>query len=187
MNSYNREGILATVRAAECKPSPAIIQLFPWSITLAQGRSTVVDLAASAARSAKVPISVHLDHALDVDLIRAAINMPFDSIMVDMSHHEKEENLRLTTQLVKEAHAKGIAVEAEPGRIQGGEDGLADTVDLEGLLTDKEEALALQRTGIQFWLRPLGICMGFMGREGYIWTLASVFSTCHGCIGELIY
>ena len=166
LDSYNLEGVLATVRAAEKQRSPAIIQLFPWSVTVANGRSTVVDMAASAAHSATVPISVHLDHALDEDLIRAAINMPFDSIMVDMSHHEKEENLRLTIQLVKEAHAKGIAVEAEPGRIEGGEDGLADTVNLEGLLTDKETALAFEKTGIQFLAPAFGNLHGLYGKKG---------------------
>lgn len=163
---YNLEGILATVRAAEQKRSPAIIQLFPWSITLAQGRSTVVDLAASATRTAKVPISVHFDHCLDVDMVRAAIHMPFDSIMIDMSHHEKEENLRLTAELVKEAHEKGIAVEAEPGRIEGGEDGLADTADLDGLLTDEEEALAFEKTGIQFLAPAFGNLHGLYGKRG---------------------
>ena len=86
--------------------------------------------------------------------------------MVDMSHHEKEDNLRLTAELVKEAHAKGIAVEAEPGRIEGGEDGLADTVDLEGLLTDEEEALAFEKTGIQFLAPAFGNLHGLYGKRG---------------------
>lgn len=92
--------------------------------------------------------------------------MPFDSIMIDMSHHEKEENLRLTAELVKEAHVKGIAVEAEPGRIEGGEDGLADTADLDGLLTDEEEALAFERTAIQFLAPAFGNLHGLYGKRG---------------------
>jgi fructose-bisphosphate aldolase class II len=34
---YNVEGILASVRAAEAKRAPLIIQLFPWAITYADG------------------------------------------------------------------------------------------------------------------------------------------------------
>jgi fructose-bisphosphate aldolase class II len=52
--------------------------------------------------------------------------------MVDMSHYDEAENLEKTERLTKECHAKGIAVEAESGRINGGEDGIADTGDLEG-------------------------------------------------------
>jgi len=52
--------------------------------------------------------------------------------MVDMSHYDEAENLEKTKILAKECHVKGIAVEAESGRIEGGEDGIADTGDLEG-------------------------------------------------------
>lgn len=44
--------------------------------------------------------------------------------MVDMSHYEKDENLQLTKELTEYCHARGIITEAEPGRINGGEDGV---------------------------------------------------------------
>ena len=50
-----------------------------------------------------------------------------------MSHHEHEINLQKTKISTDLCHANGIAVEAESGRINGGEDGIADTGDLEGL------------------------------------------------------
>ena len=56
--------------------------------------------------------------------------------MVDMSHYEEAENLAKTARLTKECHARGIAVEAESGRINGGEEGIADTGDLEGRAPD---------------------------------------------------
>ena len=49
----------------------------------------LVDLAADACKSASVPISLHLDHAQDEGSIKRAASIPFDSIMVDMSHYEK--------------------------------------------------------------------------------------------------
>jgi fructose-bisphosphate aldolase class II len=55
--------------------------------------------------------------------------------MVDMSHYDEAENLEKTRVLTKECHEKGIAVEAESGRIEGGEDGIADTGDLEGIVS----------------------------------------------------
>lgn len=167
MCCYNLEGILATVRAAEAKRSPAMILLFPWAMQYAGGH--LVHAAAAAARDASVPVSVHMDHAQSPEIIRRAADLKpltFDSIMVDMSHHEKEENLALTRQLVEYCHARGIATEAEPGRIEGGEDGVADTADLQGMLTDPAEARQFVDTGIT-WLAPaFGNVHGEYGPRG---------------------
>lgn len=152
---YNVENIVAVVRAAENKRSPLIIQVFPWAITASDG--LLVRAAADAALRATVPVAIHLDHAQDEALIRyAADNLPFDSIMVDMSHHEKEENLAKTKELVEYCHARGIATEAEPGRLEGGEDGVADTVDLEGVLTTPEDVEQFIATGVDFLAPAFG-------------------------------
>jgi fructose-bisphosphate aldolase class II len=100
MCSYNIEAIMALVKAAEATKSPAMILLFPWAIEYAG--SVLVHAAAEAARTASVPISVHLDHCQTPELVRKAADIPngFDSIMCDMSHYEKEENLALTKELV---------------------------------------------------------------------------------------
>src|ERR1700712_2783090 len=85
--AYNLEQILGLVRAAEKAQSPLIIQFFPLVITFSDG--LLVRAAADAAKRASVPISIHLDHAQDEAVIKqAADELPFDSIMVDMSHHE---------------------------------------------------------------------------------------------------
>jgi fructose-bisphosphate aldolase class II len=118
------------VRAAEASRSPFIILFFP--STLKQVPSLVY-AARAAADSASVPISVHVDHAQDEEQIRyMAANLPLDSIMVDMSHYDEAENLEKTRVLAAVCHQDGKAVEAESGRINGGEDGIADTGDLEG-------------------------------------------------------
>ncbi|KAF2709549.1 putative fructose-bisphosphate aldolase [Pleomassaria siparia CBS 279.74] len=165
MCCYNTEGILATVRAAEAKNSPAMILLFPWAIEYAN--SGLVHLAAEAAKSASVPVTVHLDHAQSPEIVRRAADMGgFDSIMIDMSHYEKEENLRLTADLTNYCHERGIACEAEPGRIVGGEDGVGDTEDLESLLTTPDEAQRFVDCGID-WLAPsFGNVHGNYGPRG---------------------
>ncbi|KAF3914507.1 hypothetical protein AA313_de0207622 [Arthrobotrys entomopaga] len=162
---YNIEQIIAMVEAAERKRSPLILQVFPWAITFSNG--LLIHAAAQAARTASVPIAVHLDHAQDEDMIRlAADTLPFDSIMVDMSHYEKEENLRKTMELVAYCHAKGISTEAEPGRIEGGEDGIADTADLEGLLTTAEDIEEFLATGVDFLAPSFGNVHGEYGKRG---------------------
>lgn len=81
--SYNTDGVLAVIRAAERKRSLAIIQRFPWTMQF-QGPH-FVRYVVEAAHSAGVPIAVHLDHCIKEEDVRMALEMPFDSIMVDAS------------------------------------------------------------------------------------------------------
>jgi fructose-bisphosphate aldolase class II len=163
--AYNIECLIAFVRAAEKKRSPLIIQVFPWAITFSSG--LLIHAAAHIARNASVPIAVHLDHAQDENMIReAADTLPFDSIMVDMSHYEMDENLSKTTELVTYCHDRGIATEAEPGRIEGGEDGIADTADLAGALTTEEQVEDFIATGIDFLAPAFGNVHGEYGKRG---------------------
>ncbi|KAK8198154.1 tagatose 1,6-diphosphate aldolase [Phyllosticta capitalensis] len=163
--AYNIEQILGLVRAAEKTRSPLIIQFFPWAITFSDG--LLVRTAADAVKTATVPISIHLDHAQDEKLIRlAADTLPFDSIMVDMSHYEEAENLARTTELVEYCHARKIATEAEPGRIEGGEDGIMDTEGLEGSKTTSEQAEAFVGTGVDILAPAIGNVHGEYGPGG---------------------
>lgn len=162
---YNIEHILGVVKAAESRRSPLIIQVFPWAITFSDG--LLIRAAADAASRASVPIAIHLDHCQDENLVRlAADTLPFDSIMVDMSHHEKAENLAKTKELVEYCHARGIATEAEPGRIEGAEDGVADTVDLDAILTTPEEVEEFIATGVDFLAPAIGNIHGEYGPKG---------------------
>lgn len=112
-------------------------------------------------------MAIHLDHCQDERLVRyAADKLPFDSIMVDMSHYEKDVNLAKTRELVEYCHARGIATEAEPGRIEGGEDGVADTVDMEGMLTTSEEVEDFIATGVDFLAPAFGNVHGEYGPRG---------------------
>lgn len=166
MCCYNIESIIATVRAAESARSPAMILLFPWALTYAG--TSLVRAAADAAHSASVPVSLHLDHAQTPELVRRAadIDGAFDSIMCDMSHYEKEKNLALTRELVAYCHERGIAAEAEPGRIEGGEDGVAETADLEAVLTTPEQAEEFVATGIEMLAPAFGNVHGEYGPRG---------------------
>lgn len=166
MCCYNLEAILATVRAAEAANSPAMVLLFPWAMTY--GGTTLVRAAADACQNAKVPVSLHLDHCQTPEMVRRAADIEggFDSIMVDMSHYERDENLRLTRELTDYCHERGIATEAEPGRIDGGEDGVPATADLESILTTPEEALVFTDLGIEMLAPAFGNVHGAYGPRG---------------------
>ncbi|ETS81511.1 hypothetical protein PFICI_06513 [Pestalotiopsis fici W106-1] len=163
--AYNIEHILGFVRAAEKAKSPIIIQFFPWAITFSDG--LLVRTAADAAKRASVPVAIHLDHAQDENVIkRAADDLPFDSIMVDMSHFDKEENVKKTARWVQYCHDRHIATEAEPGRIEGGEDGVMDTAGLEASKTTPEEVDDFINTGVDALAPAFGNVHGEYGPQG---------------------
>ncbi|RKK71786.1 hypothetical protein BFJ69_g10643 [Fusarium oxysporum] len=162
--SYNIEHLTAIVKAAEAKRSPLVLLLFP--STLRQ-LPTLAWAASAAIKSATVPLSLHLDHAQDVSQIEEVVKtLPFDSIMVDMSHYDHEENLAKTAALTKLCHKRGIAVEAESGRINGGEDGIADTDDLEALFTSPVEVENFLKAGIDILAPSVGNIHGDYGPKG---------------------
>lgn len=88
--------------------------------------------------------------------------------MIDMSHHSKTENLSRTAYLVDYCHKKGKAIEAEPGRIEGVEDGIASTTDLTPLLTTAEEATQFVDSGVDFLAPAFGNVHGEYGPRGVI-------------------
>lgn len=163
--AYNIEQVLGLVRAAEKARSPLIIQFFPWAIRFSDG--ILIHAAAKAAHNASVPISIHLDHAQDEEIIKlAADTLPFDSIMVDMSHYDKAENLAKTAKWVKYCNERHIATEAEPGRIEGGEDGVMDTAGLEATKTTPEEVEQFAATGVDALAPAFGNVHGEYGPQG---------------------
>ncbi|THU80438.1 aldolase [Dendrothele bispora CBS 962.96] len=125
---YDAQSAIALVRAAERLRSPAILQLFP--ITLMYGGGPFLQFCLTVSHSASVPIAVHLDHATDEEHLELAIGLAekgikFDSIMVDASHAETdEENIAIAKPWVERAIKAGVAVEVELGRLEGGEAGL---------------------------------------------------------------
>ncbi|KAI8655440.1 Fructose-bisphosphate aldolase [Fusarium keratoplasticum] len=161
---YNIEHLTALVRAAEAKRSPLILQLFPSTVSQLP---TLAWAAAAAVKSASVPLSLHLDHAQDEAQIRAiAAALSFDSIMVDMSHYDHHENLERTKVLTRVCHDRGIAVEAESGRINGGEEGIADTGSLEALFTTPEEVEDFLAAEIDLLAPSIGNIHGDYGPAG---------------------
>ncbi|KAI8261276.1 putative fructose-bisphosphate aldolase [Colletotrichum sp. SAR11_239] len=76
--------------------------------------------------------------------------------MVDVSMFEEEENIRYVKSVVDRARKKNMTVEAELGRMEGGEDGLP-TVDLESVWTDPDRAAEfVKQTGVHFLAPSFG-------------------------------
>jgi ketose-bisphosphate aldolase len=121
LNVANTETVQGVLRAAEACGSPVILQISPGAIAYA-GYETIRSLAFEEARRSAIPAVVHLDHCRDPDTVRQAIADGFLSVMFDGSRLAYEHNVELTRAVVDDAHAVGVAVEAELGYIGGSED-----------------------------------------------------------------
>lgn len=168
LRSYDTQSVIALIRAAEASRSPAILQLFP--ITMAQFGKEFVRFCINAAHASQVPISVHVDHAgshedIDRVLTWAEQGVAVDSIMIDCSHHETdEENIQMALPYCKRAAKLGMAVEVELGRLAGGEAGVR--VIEEGALTKVEKAEKfLDELGAQMLAPSIG---NVHGRQPYL-------------------
>ncbi|KAH0877805.1 hypothetical protein HID58_065199 [Brassica napus] len=152
-NVYNLEGIEAVVEAAEEENSPAILQVHPGAFK--QGGNPLVSCCISAAEQARVPMSVHFDHGTTKHELLEALELGFDSVMVDGSHLSFTENVSYTKTITELARSKNIMVEAELGRLSGTEDGLT-VEDYEAKLTNVHQAQEFMETGID----ALAVCIG---------------------------
>ncbi|OKP11814.1 hypothetical protein PENSUB_2680 [Penicillium subrubescens] len=86
--------------------------------------------------------------------------------MVDMSHYDKEVNLSKTCELVQYCNERQKVTEAEPGRIEGGEDEVMDTAGLEACMTTAEEVDEFVATGVDVLAPAFGNVHGEYGPRG---------------------
>ncbi|GAH12889.1 unnamed protein product, partial [marine sediment metagenome] len=120
---WNMESVQAVIAAAEDLNQPVILQIAPGEADHA-GLEDISQIALYHARRAKVPVAVHLDHGDTFERVMQCINRGFTSVMLDVSHLPYEANLAATKEVVRVAHACGVTVEGELGRI-GGEEATA--------------------------------------------------------------
>lgn len=72
--------------------------------------------------NSEIPIVLHLDHGRNFESCVAAIEGGYTSVMIDGSSLPFDENVELTREVVKYAHARGVSVEGELGVLAGVED-----------------------------------------------------------------
>ena len=158
-NINNLEFLQAIVQAAEETGSPLILQTSEGALKYI-GVDYVVGMVQAATKNTTVPVALHLDHGSSFEVIMQCIRNGYSSVMIDGSHLPFEENVRLTSKVVEAAHAVGVSVEAELGRLGGTEDDLS--VDEEdATLTNPEEAEEfVKRTGVDALAIAIGTAHG---------------------------
>ena len=120
-NVNNMEIVQGITEAAEETRSPIILQVSAGARKYAN-QTYLVKLVEAALATTTVPIALHLDHGADFEICKSCIDGGFSSVMIDGSRFPLEENIKVTKQVVDYAHAHGVSVEAELGKLAGVED-----------------------------------------------------------------
>ncbi|MBE5040104.1 class II fructose-1,6-bisphosphate aldolase [Ructibacterium gallinarum] len=137
-NVVNMEMLQAVVNAAEEEKSPVFVQTTEGALSYA-GIGYLSAMIRYAAEQVKVPVAFHLDHGGSFEVAMKCIRNGWTSVMIDGSHHPLEGNIEVTRRVVDAAHACGVSVEAELGRLGGVEDNIS-VDEKDAMYTDPEEA-----------------------------------------------
>ncbi|MBR7182333.1 MAG: class II fructose-bisphosphate aldolase [Clostridia bacterium] len=163
-NATGFDSLQAVVSAAEELNRPVIIAHAEVH-NVFNDISMVGPAMVAVAQQAKVPVCVHLDHGVSLDMVYKALRLGFTSVMMDASALPYEENLRLTRQITEAAHAMNVSVEAELGRLVTGEAGSGEVMSdmkAEDFYTRPDEAQAFcAATGVDALAIAFGTSHGF--------------------------
>jgi fructose-bisphosphate aldolase class II len=166
-NVNNMEITQGIIEACAAEKSPLILQISKGARKYANMIYLRHIINAAVEQYPDLPIAIHLDHGDTVDLVDQCIKDGFTSVMIDGSHHPYEENVKLTAEAVKHAHAADVVVEAELGMLGGieedvvGLDAAEYEKNIEKFLTDPVQAADFwKRTGIDNLAVAIGTSHG---------------------------
>lgn len=158
-NVNNMEIIQGIVEAGKEVNSPLILQVSAGARKYANS-VYLRKLVEAAVETSGLDIALHLDHGDTVEICKQCIDDGFTSVMIDASHHSFEENIALTKEVVDYAHAKGVVVEAELGRLAGVEDAVNVSA-ADASYTNPDQAVEfVQRTGVDSLAIAIGTSHG---------------------------
>ena len=118
----------------------------------------------AVAEPAAVPVTLHLDHCPDREVITTCLETGWNSVLFDGSALPVEENTRQTVEVVAEARRHGAHVEGEIEGVRGVEDDVGS--DDEGEIYPIEQAVAfLETTGVDCFAPAIGTAHGVYAAE----------------------
>ena len=158
-NVNNMEIIQGITEAAKEENAPLILQVSSGARKYAN-HTYLVKLVEAAIQETGLPIALHLDHGDTFELCKSCIDGGFTSVMIDGSHHSFEDNIALTKKVVEYAHAHGVSVEGELGRLAGIEDAV-NVSEKDASFTDPDQVQEfVERTGVDSLAIAIGTSHG---------------------------
>ena len=158
-NINNMEIIQGVVAAAKEQNSAVILQVSKSALKYAHPKylKAMVD---AAVEETGLDIALHLDHGPSFEVCKECIEHGFTSVMFDGSHLDYEENVAETKKVVEYAHAHGVVVEAELGKLAGVEDDVKVNA-ADATYTDPDQAVDfVTRTGVDSLAIAIGTSHG---------------------------
>ena len=162
-NISDLQQLQGVLKAAKAKNSYVMIQASMSAVKYA-GPHTLVEMVKAASDEIGVDVALHLDHGPNMDAIKTCIDAGFSSVMIDGSHFDFEENVRITKEAVEYAHSKGVVVEAELGVLAGTEDDV--TSDVHKYTQPAEAVEFVERTGVDSLAIAIGTSHGAFKFKG---------------------
>lgn len=163
-NTTNMETTRAIIEAAKELKSPVIVQITEKTMDYAGGRQ-ILNIVKTMAElyAPEIPIGIHLDHGKSFDICKRCVEIGFNSVMIDGSRKNFNDNVAITKNVVEYCHEKGIDVQGELGSVpyigemEGGE------VDWDKYMTDPDQAAQfVEQTGIDALAVAIGNAHGFV-------------------------
>lgn len=160
-NVNNMEITQGIVAAVAEEKAPLILQISRGAREYAKMSYLKAIIDVAVAENPDIPICMHLDHGDTFELCKQCVDDGFTSVMIDASHLPFEENVKITKQVVQYAHAHGVVVEAELGRLGGIEENVVGVDDVSAHLTDPAQAEEfVKRTGCDSLAVAIGTSHG---------------------------
>ncbi len=164
-NVNNMEIVQGITEAAKEVNSPLILQVSAGARKYAK-HVYLMKLIEAAIEDTDLPICVHLDHGDSFDICKSCIDGGFTSVMIDGAKYSFEENIELTKKVVDYAHAHGVVVEGELGKLAGIEDDV-NVSDEDAQFTNPAEVEEfVTRTGVDSLAIAIGTSHGAFKFKG---------------------
>jgi fructose-bisphosphate aldolase class II len=155
VNDLTLEAVLAGAVEAS---SPVIVQTSVKTVK-SIGYDVLFAMWTSMTAGIEVPVTLHLDHCPEREVITQCLNRGWNSVLFDASTLPVEENQRQTVEVVAEARSHGAHVEGEIEAIQGVEDGIGS--DTESHRQSLDVALRfIETTGVDVFAPSIGNAHG---------------------------
>lgn len=156
-NAWDLQSLRAIIRASQHCSCPVIVGLAEIHFRYISPEE-LAQLASLYASKTQVPLALHLDHGMSYEAIVKAIKAGFSSVMIDASYLPYEENVKITSEIVRLAHACNVTVEAELGHVGIG---LEYNSGNKELFTNPQQAKEfVERTGIDSLAVAIGTAHG---------------------------
>lgn len=157
---HNAEMIEALLKVSKELAVPVMVQLGQKALQHLD-MAVLVTTARTFGELLKVPVYIHLDHSRDLNQIKRAIDLGFDSVMYDGSASSWQENVANTQKVVAMAREKGTVVEAEIGKIAGVEDDIRVREGEANLTSPQEAKEFAEQTGTDWLAVSIGTAHGW--------------------------